>query len=64
MVRGLANVVTPVLAGGAVDIAKKYLAGTKYWGRQYAAIWAVCGLMLVISLLVFRGSDKDDAVGA
>jgi maltose/moltooligosaccharide transporter len=62
MVRGLANVVLPVVAGGAVDIAKKYLWGTKYWGRQSAAIWAVCGLMIVISLVVFRGSDKDEAV--
>jgi maltose/moltooligosaccharide transporter len=60
MVRGLANVVVPVLTGGAVDVAKKYLWGTKYWGRQYAAIWAVCGLMLIISLIVFRDGDKED----
>jgi maltose/moltooligosaccharide transporter len=59
MVRGLANIVTPVLAGGAVDIAKKYLWGTKYWGRQSSAIWAVCALMLIISLFVFKGSDKE-----
>jgi maltose/moltooligosaccharide transporter len=63
-VRGLANIVTPVLAGGAVDIAKKYLWGTKYWGRQSAAIWAVCGLMIIISLIVFRDGDKDEVVDA
>jgi maltose/moltooligosaccharide transporter len=60
MVRGLANIVTPVAAGGAVDIAKKYLWGTKYWGRQSAAIWAVCALMLIISLAVFKDHDKED----
>lgn len=58
MVRGLANIVLPVLAGGAVDIAKKYLWGTKYWGRQSAAIWAVCGVMIIVSLLIFRDGDK------
>jgi maltose/moltooligosaccharide transporter len=60
MVRGLANVVVPVVTGGAVDVAKKYLWGTKYWGRQYAAIWAVCGLMILVSLIVFRDGDREE----
>jgi DHA1 family multidrug resistance protein-like MFS transporter len=63
MVRGLANVVAPLIAGGAVDVARKYLAGTQYAGRQYSAIWGVCGLMIIISLFVFKGSDKEDVVG-
>jgi MFS family permease len=62
MVRGLANVIAPLLAGGAIDIAKHYLRGTQYQGREYAAIWAVCGVMIIISLFFFRGGDKDDVV--
>jgi len=63
MVRGLANVLVPVATGGAVDIVKKYVWGTQYWGRQYAAIWAVCALMLIISLIVFRDGDRPEQDG-
>jgi maltose/moltooligosaccharide transporter len=62
MVRGLANVIAPLLAGGAVDVTRHLVNGTRYDGREYAAIWAVCGVMLIISLFVFRGGDKDDVV--
>ncbi len=62
MVRGLANVIAPLIAGGAIDVAKHLLTGTHLQGREFAAIWVVCGVMLIVSLLVFRGGDKDDVV--
>jgi MFS family permease len=62
MVRGLANVIAPLLAGGAIDVTKHYLAGTQYAGREYAAIWGVCGLLIILSLFIFRGGEKDDVV--
>jgi MFS family permease len=62
MVRGVANVVAPLLAGAAVDGARHILEGTRYAGREYAAIWAVCGLMIIVSLFFFRNGHKDDVV--
>ena len=62
MVRGLANVIAPLVAGVAIDVAAHFLRGTQYEGREYAAIWAVCGVMIIISLFFFRGGDKDDVV--
>jgi MFS family permease len=62
MVRGLANVIAPLVAGGAVDVAEEYLSGTRYAGQQFSAIWVVCGLMIIVSLFVFRGGEKDDVV--
>ena len=64
MVRGLANVLAPLAAGGAVDIARKYVTGTAYEGREFAVIWGVCALMLVISLFIFKGGDQDEIVEA
>jgi hypothetical protein len=58
----LANVIAPLVAGAAIDVAAYFLKGTHYAGREYAAIWAVCGLMIIISLFFFRGGDKDDVV--
>ena len=58
MMRGLANIVAPVIAGGAIDIARTFLPG----GRQYAVIWLLSGLMIVISLFFFRGSGRDEAL--
>jgi len=58
MVRGAALIFAPMVAGVAIDVVKKYLAGTEYWGRQYAAIWGVCAIMLIISLFLFKGGDK------
>ena len=60
MVRGLANVIAPLLAGGAVDIVAHYVAGTQYEGREFAAIWGVCALMLVASLFLFKVRDADE----
>jgi maltose/moltooligosaccharide transporter len=57
MTRGLANIIAPVIAGGAIDIGGKYLHG----GRQYSAIWLVSGVMIAISLLFFRGG-RDEVV--
>jgi len=60
MVRGLSNILAPLVAGVAIDVAKHFLRGGPYEGREYSAIWMVSALMLVISLFFFRGSRKDD----
>lgn len=56
MMRGLANIVAPLVAGAAIDIAANFMTG----GRQYAVIWMVSGLMIAISLYFFRGTGKDE----
>ncbi len=56
MMRGLANIIAPLVAGGAIDIAGKYLPV----GRQYSVIWLVSAIMIAVSLFFFRGSDRDD----
>ncbi len=58
MMRGLANIIAPILAGGAIDIAASVVDG----GRKFAVIWLVSGVMIVISLFFFRGSGKNDIV--
>jgi len=62
MMRGLANIIAPVVAGGAIDIASKIFHPGFYDGRQYAAIWLVSALMIGISLFFFRGGGKEDIV--
>ena len=62
MVRGLANVVAPLLAGWATDAARSVLVNTEYsLDRRWAAIWVVCALMIAISLFLFRGTGKEKA---
>jgi len=56
MMRGLANIIAPLVAGGAIDIAGRYVNQ----GREYAAIWLVSALMIAISLIFFRGAGKDE----
>jgi MFS family permease len=63
MMRGLANIIAPMIAGAAVDLVARYLQGGRYQGREYGVIWVVAALMIVISLFLFRGSDKDDLAG-
>jgi MFS family permease len=63
MMRGLANIIAPMLAGAAVDLVARYLEGGRYQGREYGVIWVVAAVMIVISLFLFRGSDKDDLGG-
>ncbi len=58
MMRGLANIIAPVIAGGAIDIAGEVLDGN----RKYAVIWLVSGVMIAISLYFFRGTGKDDII--
>ena len=62
MMRGFANIIAPLIAGGAIDIAGQYLHRGFYPGRQYAVIWLVSGVMIAISLFFFRGGDRDDVV--
>jgi MFS family permease len=62
LVRGLANIIAPLVAGGAIDFVAHYLRGGRYEGRQYAVIWLVAAVMIVISLFFFRGKEKDDVV--
>ena len=59
MMRGLANIVAPVIAGAAIDIAGR-LHGTG--GSQYAVIWLVSGVMIVISLFFFRKTGRDEVI--
>jgi MFS family permease len=56
MMRGLANIVAPLVAGGAIDLAARYTNS----GREYAAIWLVSAVMIAVSLFFFRGTGKDD----
>ncbi len=58
MMRGLANVVAPIIAGGAIDVAGSFLHGSK----QYVVIWLLSGVMIAISLFFFRGKDRDDVL--
>lgn len=58
MMRGLANIVAPVLVGAAIDITANFRGG----GSQYAVIWLYTGLMIAISLVFFRNTGKDSAI--
>jgi MFS family permease len=58
MMRGLANIIAPLLAGAAIDGVRPYLAGGKYQGREYGMVWVVAALMIIVSLFLFRGSDR------
>lgn len=58
MMRGLANIVAPVIAGAAIDIGGTFLKN----GREYAVIWLVSGVMIAISLYFFRGTGREDLV--
>jgi MFS family permease len=58
MMRGLANIIAPVLAGVAIDVVSRYRSG----GSQYAVIWLYTGLMILISLFFFRNTEKDQKV--
>jgi MFS family permease len=62
MMRGFANILAPLIAGAAIDGAGHYLRGGSYEGKEYAVIWIVSAVMIVISLFLFRGSDKDELV--
>jgi MFS family permease len=58
MMRGLANIVAPVLAGAAIDISKNYMDR----GAEYSVIWLYTALMIVISLFFFRNTKKDEII--
>lgn len=58
MMRGLANIVAPVLAGVAIDVAKGHMAA----GTQYSVVWLYSGLMIVISLYFFRNTGRDEII--
>jgi MFS family permease len=58
MMRGLANIIAPVVAGGAIDIAGRFT----HSGRQYSVIWLLSGLMIAISLFFFRTNGKDEVL--
>ena len=58
MTRGFANILGPIIAGVAIDITATFAEE----GREYAVIWLVSALMIVISLFFFRGSDNAEAL--
>jgi MFS family permease len=58
MMRGLANIVAPVLAGAAIDISKNFMGR----GTEYSVIWLYTALMIVISLFFFRKTGKDELI--
>jgi maltose/moltooligosaccharide transporter len=62
MVRGFANIIAPLVAGGAIDIAGEIFHKGFYPGRQYAVIWLVSGVMILVSLFFFRGGERDDVM--
>ena len=56
MMRGLANIIAPVLAGAAIDITAHF----RHTSGDYAVIWLYTGVMIVISLFFLRNSGKND----
>lgn len=56
MMRGMANIAAPVVAGGAVDVAGRFMHGN----AKYAVIWLVSAFMIVASLFFFRRFGRDD----
>jgi maltose/moltooligosaccharide transporter len=56
MMRGLANIIAPVAAGGAIDVAGELMQGND----KYAVIWLVSAFMIVVSLFFFRRFGKDE----
>ena len=58
MMRGLANIVAPVLAGVAIDISRNHMER----GTEYSVIWLYTALMIVISLFFFRNTKKDEFI--
>ncbi len=58
MTRGFANIVAPLIAGVAIDIAARYMAP----GREYAVIWLVSAGMIAISLIFFRSTDDHEVL--
>ena len=58
MTRGLANIIAPLIAGVAIDIAGNYMPD----GREYAVIWLVSALMIAISLFFFRNGEDHEVL--
>jgi maltose/moltooligosaccharide transporter len=55
MMRGLANIIAPVVAGAAIDIAKGHMK----LGTQYSVVWLYSGLVILISLYFFRNTGRN-----
>jgi len=58
MMRGLANIAAPVLAGAAIDISTQFMER----GTEYSVIWLYTALMILISLFFFRNTGKDEVI--
>ena len=63
MMRGLATIIAPLITGAAIDLARPRLE-VSHPGREYGMIWVVAAVMIVVSLFLFRGSDKEDRATA
>jgi maltose/moltooligosaccharide transporter len=58
MMRGLANIVAPVIAGAAIDIAGHYMPK----GTEYSVIWLFTAVMIVISLFFFGNTKRQEVL--
>ncbi len=58
MTRGFANILGPIVAGVAIDITATFAED----GREYAVIWLVSALMIVISLFFFRATGSEETL--
>jgi MFS family permease len=58
MMRGLANIFAPLIAGAAVDAVRPHVQP----GAEYAVIWVVPAVMIVLSLFFFRGGGQDEVL--
>jgi MFS family permease len=58
MMRGLANIAAPVIAGAAIDIADQFMDP----GTEYSVIWLVTAIVIVISLFFFRNTRQQEMI--
>jgi MFS family permease len=58
MMRGLANIVAPVIAGAAIDIADQFMPP----GTEYSVIWLFTAVVIVVSLFFFRNTERQEVL--
>lgn len=58
MMRGLANIFAPLIAGAAIDAVRPHVQP----GSEYSVIWIVPAVMIIVSLFFFRGGGQDEVL--